>query len=95
MGVPIKTWTKDPEATLDYTIDWDQDDWLGSDTITGTPTWTVPSGLTLSSQSNTTTAATAWISGGTADNDYDVECKITTTGGRTDERTIRLQVRER
>jgi hypothetical protein len=95
MGVPIKTFTKDPEAVLDYTIDWDADDWLGSDTITGTPTWTVPAGLTKDAQSNTTTTATAWISGGTADNDYDVECKITTAGGRTDERTIRLQVRER
>jgi len=86
---------KDPEAVLDYTVDWDADDWLGADTITGTPTWTVPGGLTLDSQSNTTTAATAWISGGSAGSDYVVECKIVTAGGRTDERSFKLRVRER
>ena len=96
MALPLKTFTKDPAAVLDYTIDWDADDWLGSDTITGTPVWTVPSGLTQpTSASNTTTTATAWLSGGTADQDYDVACKITTVGTRTDERTIRLQVRQR
>ena len=95
MAFPLKTFTKDPDAVLDYTIDWDADDWLGSDTITGTPTWTVPAGLTLASQSSTTTTATAWISGGTVNTDYDVACKIVTAGGRTDERTIRIQVRQR
>lgn len=92
---PIGTAIKDPAAVLDYTLDWDAEDWLGADTITGTPVWTVPSGLTKDSQSNTTTTATAWLSGGTADQDYDVACKITTTAGRTDERTIRIQVRNR
>lgn len=94
MPTPLKTFTKDPEATLDYTVDWDGDDWLGSDTISSV-TWTVPAGLANTSTSNTTTTATIWLSGGTADQDYDVECKIVTAGGRTDERTIRLQVRER
>lgn len=91
----LRTFTKDPHATLDYTIDWTSDGWLGADTITGTPVWTVPAGLTLESQSNSTTTATAWISGGSAYDDYDVACKITTAGGRIDERTIRLQVRQR
>lgn len=91
----LGTALKDPDAVLDYTIDWDADDWLGSDTITGTPTWTVDSGLTLSSQSNTTTTATVWLSGGTVNTDYDVACKIVTVGGRTDERTLRIQVRQR
>lgn len=95
MPHPLKTFKKDPDATLDYSLDWDADDWLGTDTISGTPTWTVPSGLTLETQSNTTTVATAWISGGTVNTDYDVACKITTAGGRIDERTIRLQVRQR
>lgn len=95
MPTPLKTFTKDPAAVLDYTVDWDADDWLGSDTITGTPEWTVPSGITQASQSNTTTTATVWLSGGTANTDYDVACKITTTAGRTDERTIRIQVRNR
>lgn len=84
---------KDAEAVLDYTVDWST--WLGADTISGTPTWNVPTGLTKDSQSNTTTAATAWLSGGTAGVDYMVECKIVTAGGRTDERSIEIRVRER
>ena len=88
-----QTILKDPDAVLDYTVDWS--DWLGADTITGTPTWTVGTGLTKASQTNTTTTATAWLSGGTAGSDYTVACKIVTTGGRTDERSFTVQVRTR
>jgi hypothetical protein len=92
---PLRTFTKDPGAVLDYSFDWTVDGWIGADTITGTPVWTVPAGITKDSQSNTTTVATVVISGGTAGANYDVSCKITTAGGRTDERTFRLQVRDR
>ncbi|MGE0460880.1 MAG: hypothetical protein AB7Q16_05885 [Vicinamibacterales bacterium] len=93
MSMPVRSYIKDPEALLDYPIDWS--DWLGADTITGTPVWTVPAGLTLAAESNTTTTATAWLSGGTDGVDYIVECKITTVGGRVDERSIRIAVREK
>lgn len=91
---PLRSFVKDPAATLDYTVDWGGDDWLGSDTISAV-SWTTPAGLTLASSSNTTTTATAWLGGGIDGQDYDVVCQITTTGGRIDERTIRLQVRQR
>jgi hypothetical protein len=84
---------KDPADVLDYTVDWS--DWLDTDTITGTPTWTVTTGVTKASQSNTTTTTTAWLSGGTAGSDYTVACKIVTTGGRTVERSFTVQVRDR
>lgn len=84
---------KDPEAVLDFTVDWAT--WLGVDTISGTPTWTVPTGLTKDSQTNTTTTATAWLSGGSVGQDYVVECKIATAAGRTDERSFVVKVRER
>lgn len=89
----VRRFTKDPDAVLDYTWDWS--DWLGADTITGAPTVTVPSGITKTSQSNTTTTVTAWLSGGTVGTTYDVICRIVTTGGRTDDRTIRIEVTER
>lgn len=89
----LQRFVKDPDATLDYTWNWS--DWLGADTITGTPTITVPAGITKTTQSNTTTAVTAWLTGGTAGTAYDVACKIVTAGGRTDERTIRIEVRQR
>lgn len=88
----VATYQHDPDATLDYVLAWGT--WLGTDTIVSVA-WTVPTGLTLESSSATTTTATAWISGGTADEDYVVGCRITTTAGRVDERSIRLKVRER
>lgn len=90
----LRTFIKDPDARLDYTIDWATNGWLGSDTIASVA-WTVPTGLTSDANTSTTTTATIWLLGGTANTDYDVACKITTTAGRTDERTIRLQVRNR
>lgn len=87
------TWTKDPDATLSYTVDWS--DWLvGGDTISSVA-WDVPTGITEDSTSETTTTATITLSGGSANADYDVGCKITTAAGLIDERTIHFQVRQR
>lgn len=84
---------KDPHAVLDYAMDWT--DWLATDTITGTPLWTVPAGLTKDSQSNTTSVATVWLSGGVLGMVYPVTCRITTAAGRTDERSFRIKIIER
>lgn len=84
--------TKDPNAVLDYIVDWS--DWLGSDTISSS-SFTVPTGLTEDSDSNTTTTATVWLSGGTPGEDYEVTNRIVTAGGRTEDRTITIRVRQR
>lgn len=86
---------KDPAAVLDYTFDWTL--WLNdiSDTITGTPVYTLTTGITKVTQSNTTLKTTIWISGGIAGNTYQVDCTITTAGGRTDSRSIFLKVKDR
>lgn len=84
--------TKDPNAVLDYSIDWTV--WLGSDTIS-TSAWTVPSGLTKDSDSKTTLITTAWLSGGTAGTDYIVTNRIVTAAGRTEDRSIAVYVRDR
>ena len=83
---------KDPQAVLDYRWDWSA--WLGADTI-ATATITVPTGITKDSQTNTTTAVTAWLSGGTVRTSYAVTCRIVTAAGRTDERSITIVVAER
>lgn len=86
------SYIKDPDSRLDYEVDWSA--WLGGDTIT-TTAWTVPDGITKESDSHTDTAATIWLSGGTVNQTYAVTCEITTTAGRTDDRTIRLTIRDR
>jgi hypothetical protein len=89
---PVATYTKDPDATLDYVLDWST--WLSSDTI-GTATWTVPAGLTKASQSFTTTTATVWLSGGTVGENHFVTCRVTTAAARTDDRSILIRVEDR
>jgi hypothetical protein len=84
--------SKDPNSTKDYLWDWSQ--WLGDDTIT-TSTFLVPTGITLESDAHTAKTATVWLSGGTEGATYEVTNRITTAGGRIDDRTMRLTVRTR
>jgi hypothetical protein len=86
------SFTKDPDAILDYSVDWTS--WLGSDTISSV-VWTVATGLTQVLTSNTGYVATIWLSGGTDGQSYDIICRITTAGGRTDDRTFTIVVRQR
>ena len=44
---------------------------------------------------NTTTTATVWLSGGTADTSYNIVNTIVTAGGRTEERTLTIAVENR
>ena len=87
--------TKDPEAVLDYSIDWT--DWLDGDAI-ATSTWIAPTETgspTVVASSNTSKIATVWLSGGTVGANYTVTNRITTAGGRTEDRSITIRVRER
>jgi hypothetical protein len=83
---------KDPNAVLDYYVDWTR--WLNGDTI-ATSVWTVTAGLTVANDTHTTTAATVWLSGGTVGETYKVTNRITTTGGRTEDRSFDVKIAER
>jgi len=87
------TFLKDPEAVLDFGFSWAS--WLADAETISDHTITVPDGITLDSSSESDGVVTAWLSGGTAGTNYSVECLIVTTAGRTDERSIRVYVRER
>lgn len=102
IGSPIK----DPSAVLDYVFDWAPltngragatSDWLASGETISSKTVTAESGITVDSSSITdsSTSVTVWLSSGTAGSNYLVTCRIVTSGGRTDERSIRLLVRQR
>lgn len=81
---------KDPDENLDYKIDWTAR--LAGDTIQ-TSLWIVPVGLTKGAESNTNTATTVWLTGGTINTDPQVTNRITTAGGRTMDQTVKLKIR--
>jgi hypothetical protein len=83
---------KDPQAVLDYPIDWES--WLEGDTI-ATSTWTADAGITIESDTNTATTTTVWLSGGTLDAIYSLTNHIVTAAGREDDRTIQVRIGEK
>lgn len=88
----MSTFAKDPADVLDYTVDWSA--WLAVGETISTSAFTVASGITLDSESNTTTTATAWISGGTAGTTYTITSQITTSAARTAERSFTITARQ-
>jgi hypothetical protein len=90
---------KDPYAVLDYSLDWHN--WMPSGEHISTVSVTAEtiSGdaapLTIDSTTNTNYIATAYISGGTAGNIYNVEFRIVTDNSKQDSRNFRIKVVER
>jgi hypothetical protein len=92
MSATLAGWDdKDPTDVKDYTVSWAAEMAARSDTI-ATSVFTAPVGITIDSQSNSTTTSTVWLSGGTADNSYEITCTVVTAGGRTLQRSVSLRV---
>lgn len=91
-----QSFVKDPDAVLDYQVDWSS--WLSAtspvDSIV-TSSWAAEAGITIDSQSSSSTTATVWLSGGQRGRQYEVRNRIVTAGGRQDDRTIYISVRDR
>lgn len=79
---------KDPAAILDYEIDWSA--WLANGEVITASSFTADAGLTIVSTANGDKAATVWLSGGVAGVKYRVGNTVTTSQGRTDERSITI-----
>lgn len=89
-GSPI--FTKDPNAILDFTVDWTT--WLNGDTIS-TSVWTVTgAGVTTGTATSSTTAGTLWISTSSDNTDYFATNRIVTAAGRVNEQTITIKSRQ-
>lgn len=90
---------KDPEARLDYQLDWSE--WLSSGDTIASSTWTAEtiSGdtdpLNITSDTNSTTTTTVTLNGGTAGNIYRLYNQITTDGGLIERRFFRLKLTDR
>ena len=84
---------KDPSAVLDWAFDWT--DWLATSETIANHTITADPGIVVDSSTENAGIVTVWLSGGKAGEWYKIACLITTSAGRTDERTISIQVQER
>lgn len=98
-GTSTDPFIKDPDARLDYAVSWAA--WLAevSDTL-ATSAWTIITAATvpplvLDSDVSNTTIATVWLSGGKAGTKYALRNRVTTAGGRTDDRTVYVKVTEK
>jgi len=86
---------KDPDATLDYQIDWS--DWLADGESIVTSEWVVL-GATLVDEGSTATLSTAWISGGSVGAMISLTNRITTDSSpvaRIDDRTLIIKVAQK
>ena len=104
MSFPAKT--KDPDAKLDYKFDWAPltnnrknalSDWLQTGETILSYVISADSGITVDSDAkgDSDTSVVVWLSGGANGTDYNVSCKITTSDGRVDERTMTIKVRQK
>ena len=90
---------KDPDAVLPYGFDWSA--WLATGDTIASAAWdiTSPSGdstpVSASSTSVSGAVASVTLSAGTVGNEYQARCRVTTTGGLIDDRTIFITVRQR
>ena len=89
----MSTFDKDPAAVLDYSFDWSS--WLADGEAITAQSVAVPAGLTKGAVSEAAGVVTVWLSGGSVGSRYHVVCQVTTDGGRTDERTMTIEVKDR
>lgn len=76
-------------------MDWSA--WLPEGDTIDSVAVTAAAGITVGATSviNAGTAVVAWLSGGEPGQKYDVTYHVTTVGGREDDRSITLDVKER
>ncbi len=79
---------QDKDEAVSHTVNWTRD--LHGGTISSV-TWST-SGMTNESQTNTSTTASARLSGGTPGTDYRITCAITTSLGEDKEVEFTVKV---
>ena len=87
--------TKDPDAIMDYSVDWS--DWLNAGDHINSSTWITASGITASGSSVDAPGriTTVRLQGGTVNGQYRVTNRITTNNGLQTDRSIYIVVEER
>lgn len=96
------SWLKDPEATVDYAVDWQEGGYLGEPpnlrAVVGS-TWHVspvePGGLDVSGSLLAGNVATCFVSGGIVGHSYMLTNRAQISNGAHDERSILIRVEQR
>ena len=94
---------KDPDAVLDYHLDWTT--WLPTGDSVSTSRWfvtdsnlsndlTANSALKINRQTLSNNTSTAWLSGGVVNTTYYLVNRITTAEGRRDDRHIQILMKQ-
>jgi hypothetical protein len=98
----VASYTKDPGATLDYSLDWGS--WLQNGELITAAAWSVSlalggsleaGDLSMTHNSVSGGVATAWFTAGVTGTQYLCACTITTSLGRMDVRSILIDVEPR
>lgn len=84
------TFPKDAASNLDYAFDWTN--WLATGETITAQTITADTGITAAAPTVSGGKVTTFISGGTSGQNYGVRCQITTSAGRTDVRSLTIEV---
>jgi len=84
---------KDPDAILDYHVDWSN--WLVENDTISTSQWLVDDDLTIIAEAFGNQTTTVWISGGETGRLHGMTNRIATSAGRIDDRTISIFIEER
>ena len=98
----IPTFIKDPDAELDYAIDWGED-WLKGADVIATSTWIITSeniaspllSISSSSVDAANKVSTVWLAGGKNNKTYTVTNRIITTAGRKNDQSIYLKIQNK
>jgi len=86
--------TKDPNAILDYIFDWS--DWLDeNETINSHQILVELGSVVVDSNERNGAQITVWLSGGNDQETARVVCRITTSAGRVDDRSLWLRIANR
>jgi hypothetical protein len=92
---------KDPQSTLDYTVDWSS--WINTADTLSTSTWAIetiagdasPLASTSTALDTTNHLTHVWVTAGTAGDNYRITNTVTTVAGLTEERYFRIFVKDR
>ena len=77
---------KDPDSIIDYGFNWAA--WLATGETIASSVWVITSGVTADSDDNDTTTTSVTLSGGTVGTTYTLTNRITTSAGRTEDRSM-------